>query len=56
MAELKKTEIVHPSNIRAEDGLFESSQKESLRDYVLVPLGSLFAVFMAILCIVLVTH
>ena len=56
MAELKKNEIVRPSNLRAEDGLSESSQKESLRENVIVPLGSLFAVFMAILCVVLVTH
>jgi hypothetical protein len=56
IAELKKTEIATPSNIRAEDGLFGSSQKASFREGVLVPLGSLFAVFMVILCIVLVTH
>jgi hypothetical protein len=56
ISELQKQEIVTPSNIRAEDGLFGSSQKASFHEGVLVPLGSLFAVFMVILCIVLVAH
>ena len=44
------------SNIRAEDGELDGSGWSGLREGVLVPLGSLFAVFLFMLCVMLLTH
>lgn len=54
--EHERREMAIPSNVRAEDGLPGPLQETSFREDVLVPLGFLFAAFMVILCIVLISH
>ena len=43
------------SNIRAEDGLLQGSQWNTLCEGVLIPLGSLFVVFLFMLGVMLIT-
>jgi hypothetical protein len=45
----------YQSNIRAEDGLSQRSQWSTLCEGVLIPLGSLFAVFLFMLGVMLIT-
>ncbi len=52
---LTKNEVASQSNIRAEDGLLRASRWDALCVGVLFPLGSLFAVFMVMLCVMLIT-
>ena len=52
--ELLKNEVASPSNIRAEDGLTQPSRWNTLCEGVLIPLGSLLAVFMVMLCVMLI--
>ena len=49
--ELTKNEVASQSNSRAEDGLPEPSRWGTLCEGVLIPLGSIFAVFIAMLCV-----
>lgn len=49
-----ETEIpIYQSNMRAEDGLPKNSAWNSFCEGVLIPLGSLFAVFLAMLSLML---
>jgi hypothetical protein len=51
---LENEDIASQSNVRAEDGLQESSRWTALCEDVLIPLGSLFAVFMVMLGVMLI--
>jgi hypothetical protein len=46
----------YQSNFRAEDGPLHSNRWSAFCEGVVVPLGSLFAVFLLMLCVMLVTH
>jgi hypothetical protein len=54
--QLTKNRVFPSSNVRAEDGSHDPSRWDSLCEGVLIPLGSLFAVFMVMLCIMLITN
>jgi len=54
--ESKEIAPTFQSNIRAEDGPLDRSSWSGLREGVLIPLGSLFAVFLFMLCVILLTH
>jgi hypothetical protein len=45
----------YQSNIRAEDGLSQGSQWNTLCEGVLIPLGSLFVIFLFMLGVMLIT-
>jgi len=47
---------VYQSNIRAEDGYQRRERWNSFFDEVLIPIGSLFAVFLVMLGLILITH
>ena len=47
-------EVFSQSNVRAEDGFLQTSRWERLCEGVLIPLGSLLAVFMMMLCVMLI--
>lgn len=53
--ELTNNAPVYQPNARAEDGMWEPRQWNSLREYVLIPLGSIFVVFLAILGMMLIS-
>jgi len=46
----------YQSTARAEDGDQQPNRWTSLCEGVLIPLGSLFAIFLAILAVMLITH
>ena len=52
--ELKINEVFSSSNFRAEDGFLQSSRWDRLCEGVLIPLGSLFAIFMIMLGVMLI--
>jgi hypothetical protein len=47
-------EVFSQSNVRAEDGFLQTSRWERLCEGVLIPLGSLFAVFIMMLGVMLI--
>jgi hypothetical protein len=47
---------VYQSNIRAEDGYQRREAWNSFFDDVLIPIGSLFAVFLGMLALMFITH
>jgi hypothetical protein len=47
---------IYQSNVRAEDGMQPRSRWSALCEGVLIPLGSLFTVFLAMLGIMLLTR
>jgi hypothetical protein len=51
---LENDNLISLSNARAEDGLQEPSRWTALCEDVLIPLGSLFAVFMIMLGVMLI--
>ena len=53
--EQKDITSTYQSNSRAEDGLSQRSQWITLCEGVLIPLGSLFAVFLFMLGVMLIT-
>jgi hypothetical protein len=54
--ELKNDASIYQSNARAEDGMQHRSRWEALCEGVLIPIGSLFTVFLAMLGIMLLTR
>ena len=53
---LEDNKAIYPSNIRAEDGYQRRGAWNSLREGVLIPLGSLFAVFVVMLGLMLISY
>jgi hypothetical protein len=53
---LKNDAIIDQPNARAEDGMSKPSHWNTLCEGVLIPLGSIFAVFLAMLGMMLLTH
>jgi hypothetical protein len=51
--ELETEAATYQSNIRAEDGLQLSTNRNTLFEYILIPLGSVFTVVLAILGVML---
>lgn len=54
--EVKNDASIYQSNVRAEDGMQPRSRWNALCEGVLIPLGSLFTVFLAMLGIMLLTR
>jgi hypothetical protein len=52
-SELMNDATTYQSNVRAEDGMQPRSRWNALYEGVFIPLGSLFAVVLAILCMML---
>jgi hypothetical protein len=55
-SEVKNDVSIYQSNVRAEDGMQPRSRWSALCEGVLIPLGSLFTVFLAMLGIMLLTR
>ncbi len=53
---LEDNASLHHSNIRAEDGYQRREAWNSFFDEVLIPIGSLFVAFLAMLALVFITH
>jgi hypothetical protein len=47
---------IYQSNVRAEDGLQQTSRWNALYEGVLIPVGSVFAVFLAVLGVMLISR
>jgi hypothetical protein len=54
--ELKNDASIYQSNARAEDGMQQRSRWSALCEGVIIPIGSLFTVFLAMLGIMLLTR
>jgi hypothetical protein len=52
-SELNNDVSIYQSNVRAEDGMQQRSRWNVLCEGVIIPLGSVFTVFLAMLCMML---
>jgi hypothetical protein len=52
-SELNNEVSIYQSNVRAEDGMQQRSRWNILCEGVIIPLGSVFTVFLAMLCMML---
>lgn len=56
LSKLEYDNSIYQSNVRAEDGLQPTSRWNALYEGVLIPVGSVFAVFLAVLGVMLISH
>jgi hypothetical protein len=56
LTKFKYDNSIYQSNVRAEDGLQQTSRWNALYEGVLIPVGSVFAVFLAVLGVMLISH